>query len=338
MTVETTRFDTLDALAADAGAALGRAARPCLFDRIDWYRLIASHCPPPGALMAFGARDGDRAAWLILARRGRKADAFTAWYSLRFDAVGDQDEDLLAAMTSRLRREGIAQVELSPLFNPEPLHSAFRASGWICRLTERTGSWSADTEGLDFEAYWARRPGQLRSTAKRRAKAAKLDIAIHRRFDPEAWQAYEEVYRASWKGEEGSMAFLRALAEQEGAAGALRLGIARHEGRPIAAQLWLVENREAWIHKLAYSEDARSLSPGTLLGMEMFRAAIDEDRVERIDYGTGDDPYKKDWMDERRPLWRLEAFDPRSLSGLIGAARAMGSRMVPRLAARLRSQ
>jgi hypothetical protein len=337
VTVETRRFDTLDALAADAGAALERAARPCLFDRLDWYRLIAAHCPPPGTLLALGAHEGDRAAWLVLARQGRKASGFTAWYSLRFDAIGNRDHDLLAAMTSRLRGEGVMQLELSPLLDPWPLRRALRSAGWICRLAEQTGSWSANTRGLDFATYWAGRPGQLRSTAKRRAKAAVLDIRVHRRFEASAWAEYEQVYRASWKPEEGSMAFLRALAEQEGAAGALRLGIARHQGRPIAAQLWLVENKEAWIHKLAYAEDARSLSPGTLLGMEMFRSAIDEDRVERIDYGTGDDAYKRDWMDERRPLWRLEAFDPRSLSGLAGAARATGSRLAGRLAARLRS-
>ena len=36
---------------------------------------------------------------------------------------------------------------------------------------------------MDFEAYWATRPGQLRNTAKRKAKAAGLEIEIHDRFD-----------------------------------------------------------------------------------------------------------------------------------------------------------
>src|SRR3989440_2029523 len=55
-----------------------------------------------------------------------------------------------------------------------------------------------------------------------------------------------------------------------------------------------VENGTAWIHKLAYDEAAKALSPGTILSMAMFRAAIDEDRVSRIDYGTGDDAYKRE--------------------------------------------
>ena len=164
--------------------------------------------------------------------------------------------------------------------------------------------------GEDFDAYWAKRPAQLRNTAKRKAKAAGLEIDIHDRFDEAAWADYEAVYRASWKPDEGSFPFLRALAEQEGAAGTLRLGVARKDGRPVAVQLWLVENGEATIHKLAYAEDAKALSPGTILGMAMFRHALDKDRVRRIDYGTGDEPYKADWMAEKRtaiPPVRLQS-------------------------------
>ena len=36
---------------------------------------------------------------------------------------------------------------------------------------------------MDFEAYWAARPAQLRNTAKRRGKTAGLEIEIYDRFD-----------------------------------------------------------------------------------------------------------------------------------------------------------
>ena len=114
----------------------------------------------------------------------------------------------------------------------------------------------------------------------------------------------------------------------------MRLGIARKDGVPVAAQLWTVENGTAWIHKLAYREDAKSLSPGTILSEAMFRAAIDKDRVARIDYGTGDEPYKADWMDRRETLWRVEAFNPRTAAGLAGAVRAAASALVGRLRSR----
>lgn len=330
MTINIALYDDLDAVAADAAGALDRAALPSLFARLAWFRLLADHCPPEGRLAVLRGRDGARQAWLFLAISGAKATAYAAWYSLRFDAIGDLQSDVMTSIAGALRKSGVAEVELAPIEDPAPLKAAFREAGWRVVVTEKTGNWRIATEGMDFETYWASRPAQLRNTAKRKAKSAGLDIEIYDRFDAAAWADYEAVYRASWKPEEGSFPFLRALAQAEGAAGALRLGIARKDGRPVAVQLWLVENGEATIHKLAYAEDAKALSPGTLLGMAMFRHVLDRDHVRVIDYGTGDDGYKKDWMAERRPLWRLQAYNLRTLRGLIGAARALVARLASR--------
>jgi hypothetical protein len=334
VTVNIALFDDLDAVAADAAGALDRAAQPSLFARLDWFRLIHEYCPPPGRLAVLRGREGARQAWLFLAADGRVARAYTAWYSLRFDASGDVESDVMASLAAAVRESGIARIELAPIAHPEPLCAALRKAGWRVFATPKTGNWRIDTAGMDFETYWAGRPGQLQNTAKRRAKTAGLDIEIYDRFDARAWADYEAVYRASWKPEEGSFPFLRALAEQEGAAGTLRIGVARKNGRPVAVQLWLVENGEAMIHKLAYAEEAKAMSPGTLLGMEMFRRALDTDRVGVIDYGTGDDRYKKDWMAERRVLWQIEAFNPGSVRGLAGAGRAWASALVARLRSR----
>jgi hypothetical protein len=323
-------FDSLDSVAADSGGALDRSAS--LFDRLGWFRLVAEHCPPPGRFLAARARDGEgAAAWLFLADRGGRAEAWRCWYSLRFGLVGAPQggEAIAKALRKRLSR-----LEIAPLENPGPLASAFRRAGWATFVSPATTSWRIATSGQDFESFWAGRPGKLRNTAQRKAKAAKLDIEIHRDFDAAGWAAYEEVYAASWKPEEGSPDFLRTLAEREGEAGRLRLGIARKDGLPLAAQLWTVEDGTAWIHKLAYREDSKSLSPGTVLSMAMFRSALDEDRVSRIDYGTGDDAYKRDWMDERATLWRLEAFNLASPRGLAGAARAGLSALVRRARSR----
>ena len=323
-------FDSLDSAAADSGGALDRPAS--LFDRLDWFERVARHCPPPGRILVARARGGDgAAAWLFLAEQGGRAEAWRCWYSLRFGLVGASEAGEAIARTLR---KHLHALEISPLEDPEPLASAFRRAGWATFVSPATASWRIETAGQDFQSYWSARPGKLRNTAQRKAKAAKLDIEIHRDFDAAGWSAYEEVYAASWKPEEGSPAFLRALAEQEGEAGRLRLGVARKDGRPLAAQLWTVEDGTAWIHKLAYREDSKALSPGTVLSMAMFRAALDEDRVSRIDYGTGDDGYKRDWMGERATLWRLEAFNLASPRGLLGAARAGLSALVRRARSR----
>jgi hypothetical protein len=318
------RFESLDEVEAAAAGALDRAAQPRLFDRLSWLRLLERHCPPRGRFL--GLRSGD--TWLFLAVEGKIGRAYAAWYSLRAGLIGGAQG--AQAIATALRKH-LDRLEISPDDATDRLAEALRRAGWIVRVSPATISWQSEIAGKSFDQWWAERPSRLRSTAARKGRTAGLSIDIHRAFDPGAWAAYEAVYRASWKPEEGSFAFLEALAEQEGAAGTLRLGIARKDGEAVAAQLWTIENGTAWIHKLAYREDAKSLSPGTVLGEAMFRAAIDGDRVARIDYGTGDEPYKAEWMDRRETLWRIEAFNPRTLGGLAGAARARASALVGRL-------
>lgn len=199
--------------------------------------------------------------------------------------------------------------------------SAFRKSGWHGDLDAMSVRWTADVTDKSFAEYWAARPGSLRSTFKRKSAKAGLECGILTSFDDDAWAAYENVYAASWKPTEGSMPFLEDMARNESAQGTLRLGIALKDGEPIAAQLWTVENGVALIHKLAYRSDARDLSPGTILSEAMFRHVIDVDKVDTIDFGTGDDPYKADWMDHSEPLYRLTLFNPASFDGLGGLIR-----------------
>src|SRR3546814_7983792 len=80
------------------------------------------------------------------------------------------------------------------------------------------------------------------------------------------------------------------------------MGLARIEGAPVAAQYWTVEDGTAFIHKLAHVEDSLKASPGTLLSAALFRHVIAVDRVARVDFGTGNDAYKRDWMNRHEPL------------------------------------
>ncbi|QIG80693.1 GNAT family N-acetyltransferase [Stakelama tenebrarum] len=318
MSVDVKLFDDLDAVAADAGGALDRAAQPRIYNRIDWFRRVAALCPIDGRPLIARARDGDAAAWLFLARKGVRAQALASWYTLDFQLVTQGGGGpLIDDIASNLK--GIAHLTLSPVADPAPIAAAFRKAGWITALSPATVTWEIEPPA-DFESYWASRPGKLRSTAKRKGRKAGLDIAIHREFDADAWDAYREIYEASWKPEEGSWDFMRSFAEAEGAAGTLRLGIAVRDGKPIAAQLWHVENGRATIHKLAYREDAKDLSPGTILSEAMFRHVIEQDRPQVIDYGTGNEPYKADWMEGARKMWRIDCWKrnhPAAWPGLV---------------------
>jgi CelD/BcsL family acetyltransferase involved in cellulose biosynthesis len=339
-------FDSLDEVQKDAAGTLDREAQADLFDRLSWFRLVARHHPPPGRLLVARAQTQDGAHrrtrhWLFLAVDKGRAQGWANWYSLRVGAVGHNPDqgatpDCLEALARALRRSRrVTSLQLYPYgCHPRDFLVCFRKAGWLTRATPAGVSWQICTQDMDFARFWASRPSRLRNSAERKAKAACLDIKIHSVFDAEAWADYESVYAASWKPEEGSPAFLKELAEQEGTAGTLRLGVARKDGVAVAAQLWTVENGRAYIHKLAYREDAKAMSPGTVLSMAMFRAAIDEDRVIWIDYGTGDDAYKRDWMEHRAELMRVEAWHPGTLRGLAGAARAALSALVRRLRSR----
>ena len=47
---------------------------------------------------------------------------------------------------------------------------------------------------------------------------------------------------------------------------------------------------------------------GSVLSAALFRHVIDLDRVSLVDFGTGDDPYKHDWMEAVRPRYTLDAM------------------------------
>lgn len=326
--IEVRLFDTLDAVEGDAAHALDRAAQASLYDRLDWFRLNERHGVAPGVPIVARARQGEATAWLFLAGQGRRAGIYGQWYTLAFApifhaAAPAERMPLLTAIACGLRGR-FARITLAPLgeSTQAELAAAFSSAGWSARAHVSSANWVAHVAGQDFAAYWERRPSRLRNTARRKAREAALEIAVHDRFDAAAWRDYEAVYAASWKPEEGSPAFIRALAEQEGAAGTLRLGTAHRAGQPVAAQLWTVEGGTAIIHKLAYVQAEQSRSPGTVLSEAMFRHVITHDAPALIDFGTGDDGYKADWMDEKRPLTRLDLYNRRTLDGLIGIARA----------------
>ena len=329
MAFEVRLFDDLDAAAKDAGAALTREAQPRLFDRLDWFRLVQEHTPE-GDPLVIRVRNGVARCWLFLSVRGHRADSLSNWYSLRFGAVVEAPgggKAPVGQFSRGLRQAGISHVFLEPLAADDPIPTELRRKGWAVRRSQVNVSWRIDTKGMSFEDYWGSRPSRLRNTIRRRTRKADLDIVVHDRFDEQAWADYVSVYEASWKPTEGSSELIRRVAEQEGAARTLRLGLAYKDGHPVAAQLWLVENGAASIHKLAYRSDARHLSPGTILSMEMFRRALDVDKVGMIDFGMGNDAYKAEWMTHSVPLYAVSAYDLLSPRGWAGILRSVWSKL-----------
>lgn len=204
------------------------------------------------------------------------------------------------------------------------LRRALRDAGWWVDDYFSFGNWHLEVGGRRFEDYYPVVPSRIRNTIRRGRK--KLDeagpwtLSIH--AEPgDALDAavtdFNEIYRKSWKVPEPFPNFVPGLCSVAAKHGWLRLGVVRLGNVPIAAQLWLVRQGKAQIYKLAYDESYKRFSAGSILSAEMMRYAIDIDQVVDVDYLTGDDEYKSDWMSHRRERLGLIAFDRRTFQGVL---------------------
>lgn len=310
-----------------------RAVQPYFFDRINWLENLYFHCLSDQTLRIAHATDGHHDCLYAFRAIGRlRIENVSNWYSFRADPVfspgcpPDRAVDLLTALFRTLAGE-TAKIGLYPVAASSSMAAALR-------LTLREAGWHviarplgsnrriAIPPGQSFAQYWVDRPGQLRSTFARKSARYPVDITISRTLTDGLWRDVQSVFAASWKADGDNWPFLEALAGEEAAAGTLRLGLARLDGRPVAVELWTVENGTALIHKLAYADDAAQASPGTQLTHAMFKSAIDEDKVRTIDFGTGDTPYKALWMPDATDLLRLDAYRLRDPRCWLPAARA----------------
>ena len=285
-----------------------QAAAP--FDRIEWWRGLAEECGINPLLAV--ARDGNAAAILPLRREGGTLHELANWYSFRTAPIFTPGANRLALLSilagdlgSRTDRIVLAKL---PEDDAAMLAQAFRSAGWFAVMTPCDTNHILRVNRRTYAEYLTGRPGQLRTTLKRKAK--KVEVQLFDTYERGAWDAYEAIYAQSWKPDEGSPTFLRRFAREEGQAGRLRFALALAEGNPIAAQFWTVENGTAFIHKLAHIEEAKPLSPGTTLSAALFERVIDGDKVDIVDFGTGNDSYKRDWMEEVRTRYRIELLRP----------------------------
>lgn len=277
------------------------------FARCGWFALLEQAGKQP--FIALASRDGEAVA-LPLHKTGSGLEVLTNWYAFTWAPLATRHAPahLLDALAADLAGQGAITFDKLTSETADKLAAAFRKAGW--RVSKEAGDANHYllTGGRAFAEYLAARPGPLRSTLKRKAK--KVDVLVVRVFDDEVWNAYEDIYARSWKPAEGDPSLLRAFARQEGDAGRLLMGMAFADGTPVAAQFWTVEDGVACIHKIAHLPEADKLSPGTTLTAALLQAVIDEDGVQEVDFGTGDDGYKSDWMEAVRQRYRLTCLRP----------------------------
>lgn len=233
----------------------------------------------------------------------------------------------------------ISTVMLSPIdvnwAGYELLRLALQRSGLVAFKYFCFGNWFLPVS-VGWKTYLAGRPGQTRSTIKRKTKEFEgaggiLQFSWEKTDIEFAINAFSSVYASSWKVPEPFPDFIPGLIRTLAGNRSLRLGVASLNGIPIAAQLWIVANRKASIFKLAYHEDYKKYSAGTLLTAKLMEYVIDIDGVEEVDYLIGDDPYKAAWMSARRERWGIVAYNPKTVRGLMALGYEILGRTVKRL-------
>ena len=203
--------------------------------------------------------------------------------------------------------------------------SELRKKGWYVNRYFCFGNWFLPCDGLSFADYMKARDSKLLNTWTRKAKKFKdgtetrIEVILGPAAVDTAMDAYERIYAKSWKKPEPYPNFVRGWAQICALNGWLRMGLAYVDGTPIATQFWFTINRRAYIFKLAYDEDFAKYSAGTVLTAELMRHSLEVDRVIEIDYLTGDDAYKRAWMNNRRERIGLLACNLKTIRGCVAA-------------------
>jgi len=332
--------------AASAGHVEGSA---------DWFRnLVDQVYPADGGVHFYVLRKNGSPVVALPVRVNRSAfgwqleslgNYYTSLYAPLL-APGATVSDLSALLQGIQKAHApLAVMRFDPLDAQGPtfrmLQQALAASGFKPFTFFRFGNWCLPVKE-DGSTYLQNRPGALRSTLKRMGKKFAADggtlRVIQGGTDLERGLAsYLQVYAASWKKAEGYPGFVPGLIRTCASKGWLRLGIASLGQQPVAAQIWIVSEGKASIYKLAYDERFKAYAPGTLLTAQLMQHAIDVDAVAEVDYLIGDDPYKQDWMTERRERWGIVAYNPATPLGLLGWCKETLTRTLKRTVHRWRT-
>ncbi len=229
------------------------------------------------------------------------------------DNQGDQ-QATLDCLVQGLNQLPFVQLKLEPIAendkNMKNLQGVMESSNFTCLHSFRFFNWFHRVEGQSFDEYMASLSGKVRNTVMRKQRKLErehgYDIRLY--IDDDISQAmadYNTIYHESWKGTERFTGFVEGLVRRLSTRGWLRFAVLYIDKKPVAAQIWFVAHGKANIFRLVYDLNWKQYSPGSILTQYLMKHVIDVDKVEEIDFLTGNEPYKKDWMSKSRKRWGM---------------------------------
>jgi CelD/BcsL family acetyltransferase involved in cellulose biosynthesis len=313
-----------------------------LFLRHEWFRNLLNHVPDVNSLRVVVAEQHGRVVGLLpgcvrretIHRFGFRALTFMSNYYSPFAAVvrDRNSDDGSAAVERALFRHVASTVSNWDVMILQSIpeergaldrtRAALASAGLPYTERDQAINWHLPCAGMSYADYLESR-GQKRKKKlqyERRRLEAMSGFSFHLQTaaddDLEASiAAYYEVYGRSWKQHEPYPHFHADLMRESARRGWLRLGLLRLNDVPVAAQLWLVYEGTASIVKVAYDDRYGKYSPGTVLTLALLEHVLDVDHVAEVDFLSGNDPYKREWMTHSRLRRTLLVYNPRSIAG-----------------------
>ena len=217
------------------------------------------------------------------------------------------------------------------------LENAFEDNGLFLRKYFWRSCIFESVKNTNYAEYLAARSKAVKKTYA--YKQRKLEKTGTTRFElitggdnlETAIQDYEHVLANSWKEAEAFPDHAAGLIRAAAAAGTLRLGMYYINDNPVATHLWVVTSGRATICKHHHDSNFNKESVGAILTLRMFEYAIDVEKVNTIDFGVGDEPAKRYWLNEEESLSGMVAFNTKTATGLLALSLFIASEKLDKL-------
>ncbi len=308
-------YDQWGQLPENANSLFERASKDSVFISRSWLENLTNHALTENQtlLLACVLEDDHVLAILPMIKHAQGSlsslsNNFTTLYSLLIADCAQQDV-ILSCLGDGLFQMPVEPIRFEPIDendgNMIRLRKIMESCGFVSHPYFRFYNWSHPLNGHSFNEYMAARPASLRNTIRRKQRKLErefnYEIRMYQDVDiNQAFADYNAVYKASWKANELFSEFTPNLVKSLSRLGWLRLGILYVKHQPVAAQIWFVVHGKANIYRLVYDKDWKQFSPGSILTEHLMRHVIEVDHVTEIDFLTGNERYKQDWMTVRQ--------------------------------------
>ena len=321
-------YSNWDQLPESANALFEQSEKDSIFFSRPWFEcMTVTALEDKHTLVLACVVDGDNVMAILplMESTGNKTwyalrHGFTPLYSLLL--ADDDQERVLDRLSQGLDQLPVHGLLLEPVSTDDReingLQKKLEIAGFSCEHIFRHYNWIYRLQGKSYVEYMAERPAQLRNTISRKKRKLEreygYEIRLYTGDEVLAHMSdYYVVYNASWKQNEiRNVGFQDCFIEDFSKAGWSRLAILYVKGQPVAAQLWFVRHGKASIFRLAYDKAWKKYSTGSILTSYLMEYVIDTDKVNEIDFLTGNDAYKQEWMSERRERFLLSCVKNKS--------------------------